>query len=893
MELPQFIRENILDIADLKENINISHNIYTCFSSYNIDNFFFLSDFNKKMLNSFTECKIDFFYNDNIVNSNQIKLDDKLIQFIVPCNIDYKENLFLSKDVILCVSSSKVKELVSDLSINNYLFNKKIFFTDNINLMDLSDISLINNDIYTFNTYNNFIIRVNHLLYLIDNSNLSFIDKKHYKYYVLKYANIDVNDMWQLYESEDKLKKIALEIEKKIDKKMLKEITCDFNKLDNKGKLKKLSLQDFSLDIFLNKFNNINEISSLDILKKYYKLDKREKNIIFYDDFILKNLYSLFNDSNFNIPYFEEIISYVLNSSELLFLYNNKDKYIGELNFKFNEDNFFKILFKQDINLTINILLDRNDKLKDFLVNISKYDFRKIDYSILVKLLKVIEKNKFDCDFEFINTSISLEFQYRLLDEGFSDNFIINIINNCSNEVQQYFYLNDNRFSYLFSKFDVVTLSNNNYLFQESVLENQEFFNLFLSNSIIQSRLNINKLMEHNTKYYFEIMLDKYEDNLINEFDSELELFYEYKMLIDNICMLDELNFKNNKTNFLFDYDIINEIRKYTYYDENKIIHIKDNEALYNYLKKLSKLKLNELIVDRLFDDDIYNVLLNIKEMLRYHTSLGDDEYVLNLDKSNFYNIILNLDNMNSTNVLDFYKKYRNKNNSFMFYQDLRKTKDICYDKINDKLFKTSNISSLPDKVKSSRYGINIYDYTSMEYIMLVRCLFGEYEEESSNKRDCYTLLSQDNNYVIDDDCYVYGYNLFDKNYILHVFEGDAFSGDVINSSLDVGSYWVNRIMTCDEIILSSDCYSEIQIINKTKNRKKHLFNSLKPSYLITYNDVSEKVLNEAKRLNIPIFIINKNLNTDKLMIGNFDEVLDQYSKNHDMELELIRRRKR
>ena len=54
--------------------------------------------------------------------------------------------------------------------------------------------------------------------------------------------------------------------------------------------------------------------------------------------------------------------------------------------------------------------------------------------------------------------------------------------------------------------------------------------------------------------------------------------------------------------------------------------------------------KISEVVVDALFCDNIYNVWLNIKEMLRYNSKLDAEDKVLDNDKIDFYQMILNFD---------------------------------------------------------------------------------------------------------------------------------------------------------------------------------------------------------------------------------------------------------
>ena len=51
--------------------------------------------------------------------------------------------------------------------------------------------------------------------------------------------------------------------------------------------------------------------------------------------------------------------------------------------------------------------------------------------------------------------------------------------------------------------------------------------------------------------------------------------------------------------------------------------------------------------------DNIYNVFLNIKEMLRFNNSLNDEEKVLSQEQVDFYTMFLNIEKLNNKNIID------------------------------------------------------------------------------------------------------------------------------------------------------------------------------------------------------------------------------------------------
>ena len=140
------------------------------------------------------------------------------------------------------------------------------------------------------------------------------------------------------------------------------------------------------------------------------------------------------------------------------------------------------------------------------------------------------------------------------------------------------------------------------------------------------------------------------------------------------------------------------------------------------------------------------------------------------------------------------------------------------------------------------------------EYTMLIRGM-KEYNDTTDTKISCYSLISNENSSSYGADYLLhYGYDSLDVNKVLHVLEQDSFSYD---TKEETPTNYVNRIMTPRELIMNSSWYSEIDIINdKNENGK---YTAKKPNFIVAYDIITNRDLKEAKRLNLPIVIIEEN----------------------------------
>ncbi|MBR2708584.1 MAG: hypothetical protein IKE90_04045 [Bacilli bacterium] len=548
-----------------------------------------------------------------------------------------------------------------------------------------------------------------------------------------------------------------------------------------------------------------------------------------------------------------------------------------------HEYKLFVILMEKDANATINYAL-HNDKIFDELFKSSDkfYSmFSNLDYNLLRDVILKMNENVVNYPCNFISV-IDKKKQKSLLYENISDEALTHILKYFSNDVISYFFEKDPRALYLFENFDIKTLINRGVRFNDEIIKKKEFFDILKGQSIVELRHIINEAEKNNNALYLEKRMHEYHDEIINSYDSDNGVFKDY------LDVINDPNYKlyYNKS-FIIDDKILYNIGKYRIHNYRKGETIIKKEELTEYLKDMTSKKLSEVIIDALFEDNIYNVWLNIKEMLRYNEKLKDNEKVIDSDKKEFYKTILNIDNISCEEKIDLFKKLKNKKISFMYYYDLRKLKDLSYDLIKRDLFDVSNIKN-KDNLSielTKKYGVSIYDMRDEEYTMLIRCQ-GKYRDSDIFRRNCYSIIGNENtsSYGNGGSGFInYGYNSFENDRVMHVLEQDSFSTDTTDGQ---SSDFVNRIMTSDEIVRASNWYSEIDLVN-IKN-KNGMYDAKKPDYLVYYENSNniEEYVEEAKRLNIPIVIIkDTELSIDREIDIDFDMNTDHYINYEDRDL--------
>lgn len=621
-----------------------------------------------------------------------------------------------------------------------------------------------------------------------------------------------------------------------------------------KDKLKKGLLKEAAMGNAYYNFRNIINVLSLNYIFDNFDYDDIHEAFkkLSYKDF-----------SNYNS--IDDNISFEINNSEI----RNSNEY-----------KFFVVLCENDINNTILWILQNDNLFKEFFMKVDNFYsmFYDLDYDLIVKIIYKLDEYRdyfHDKGYDFLSL-INKDNQKALLGENFSDDIILKLIGYFNIDTLSYFFLNDRRSIDLFEKIPNINgYINSGVKFNDSILSSQRFFNRLKSSSFVIFRKNINTVETYNNPIMIEQKLKKYYDELISSYDSEKDMFGEYLGVLNNPSLL--YNYYDKDT-FIFSYDIVLLFEKYLSCDDDDNLYFKDRNALIQMLKMETSKKISEVVIDALFSDNIYNVWINIREMIRYNNKLDKNDKALDDDRVAFYKMILGFDNISSKDKIKLFNEFKDRNFSLTFYDDLRKLKDASYDMIKNDLLDLSKYSDKVSSIDCERTQCLVYDLRDSKYTMLVRSKF-PHKDKSNKRRNCYSIISDENNNTFDqgedNDKIIYGYNSFLNDRVIHMLEQDAFSSDAYNDNKDVSNY-VNRIVSKDELVLGSDCYSEVELVNIQDENGKYI--NQKPDFIAVYDNIRDIDITESKRLNIPIVIIRKNiLDKNERIDMEFDREKDRY----------------
>ena len=433
--------------------------------------------------------------------------------------------------------------------------------------------------------------------------------------------------------------------------------------------------------------------------------------------------------------------------------------------------------------------------------------------------------------------------RYLLKYEDLSENIITEIIGELSVEEKNEVFQDENLSLGLYDYFNFMGCLNCK--INKSILKQKDFISKLFTGSLIELRIHLGFLSRKNDPVFLDNLLYEYYDKLINSYNSKYDMFNDYYKLL---CGSKE------------------DIDPYLYCD------VKDR-CDEKYLKVITNLKLSELIIECLFKTNYYYFMIDLNEIIKYNMKCKK----IGNDRIKFYELFHNIDRLSSLEKIELYKKYKNMNLNDLFYCDMRKMKDIAYTNINRDLFTVNNLLYINLEL-SNKYGVPVYDLRDRPYYILIRNIINNYRQETKYNRSCYTLISNTNTTTIRDIGYLYGYNSFDINKVVHMNDNDSYSGEYENGVTI--NLCVNKLLTSMELV--SGCYSEIQLLNELKGLTYY---EQKPDFLVSKDKIDNSYIRESKRLNIPIVLIKSR---NKMIHNNYLD--SQYPNIYD-ELSLKQKR--
>ena len=576
--------------------------------------------------------------------------------------------------------------------------------------------------------------------------------------------------------------------------------------------------QDF-LDFLYNDLSgeilNLLDDEGVEYLKKYSDITDRITYILNYSNYV--DL--LFNNQNFLDLFLSTDISKYyaslknLNNKTYDLIVNrclelNKDvNLIGQLISYFNKDYQLKFIDKYDYpNDLIYEMLKRNPKLLGKKI-LKKYNIDLTSHNISIKGL--VDAGK----------SLSFEDMAKRNGDSFvsSDGEIFILSSDLLNtEVAQKLWNELNVYEYRFLINDANYCGNPTNLNNYAKTKEEEFI-----------------LNTDYPKIYQNIF------NMINKLSNLDSSSNEYRDIFRNLIRQIQI-FPNEYTNL------------------RELIFNGEFAETINLITKSLDEKKSDYIIDYHFEENYYNVMYDLKELLEFYYAGNID---IPKDRLYLYQQIVNIDMLSSQEKIELHNELKQYNMMEIFYDDMSFARKQVRKAIKDYSMVKEELVKFKDEELSNEYGVDVYNIEDNPFFAIVKSNINR--EDNLPVGHSYSLVGNGCISVFGtpeyNDTYVYDSSDLNPEQIVHVFPRDSFTMYKPFSFTSNATDRVEQLMMPDELLYNKRTYNEILILEhgRTQTDIDSRIPKLKKIALYCVDQITAKDVETAKIHNIGIMLIN------------------------------------
>lgn len=346
---------------------------------------------------------------------------------------------------------------------------------------------------------------------------------------------------------------------------------------------------------------------------------------------------------------------------------------------------------------------------------------------------------------------------------------------------------------------------------------------------------------------------------ILSPFKEILEAFKRYKieeLKLKKDQVKDEEDYFNSRRAYIRNISKsgIEDIRENmeNRYTENGI------EAVEEYLCRLSENKLSNYIIDYLFEENYYNIMLDLRELLDFYYQ---GNIAIPSERIEIYDRISNIDDLPIEEKVELYKYLKNFNMVETFYDDMRMARYIVGEAIKEYSLSSQTIKQYKDEKLSKMHGVDVYNMNGQPFFGIVKT--GRREKDKFPTGHSYSLIGDGGIAVFGDpkDSKTYLYDSDDMNpeQLVHVFPYDAFTGYHPFTGSEKATSRVNNLIMPEELVTTSEYYNELLLLERG-SKETTIDNSipeLKKIALYCLDEIREQDIEIAKNNNVGIVLIN------------------------------------
>ena len=332
-----------------------------------------------------------------------------------------------------------------------------------------------------------------------------------------------------------------------------------------------------------------------------------------------------------------------------------------------------------------------------------------------------------------------------------------------------------------------------------------------------------------------------------------------FKSIIDMISKLYNLDVNSDQF-----YNIIIELNKKSFMFGNKYLEFRTfliNRQFDKAIMLVNKLvneKKSDYIIDYHFEENYYNIMYDLRELLDFYyagnISISEDRLYL-------YQQIANIDNLSGQEKVELHNMLKNYNMMEVFYDDIAFARKKVREALKDYAMVRDELDNYKDDELSQEYGVDVYNIEDNPFFALVKS--GIRTDDKLPVGHSYSLVGNGCisifGNVNDSDTFVYDSSDLNLEQVVHIFPRDSYTMYRPFSFTDKATTRVEQLIMPDEMLYESKLYNEILILEQGREHTDidSRIPKLKRIALYCVDQITSKDVEVAKVHNVGIMLIN------------------------------------
>ena len=332
-----------------------------------------------------------------------------------------------------------------------------------------------------------------------------------------------------------------------------------------------------------------------------------------------------------------------------------------------------------------------------------------------------------------------------------------------------------------------------------------------------------------------------------------------YQNIFDMIKKLSNLDSSSNEYRDIFR-NLIRQIQIFPneYTNLRMLIFNGEFDEVINLITKSLDEKKSDYIIDYHFEENYYNVMYDLRELLEFYYAGNID---IPEDRLYLYQKIVNIDMLSSQEKIELHNELKQYNMMEFFYDDMTFARKKVREALKDYAMVKDELVKFKDEELSNEYGVDVYNINDNSFFAIVKS--GIRFEDSLPVGHSYSLVGNGCISVFgslkNSNTYVYDASDLNPEQIVHIFPEDSYTLYQPFSFTEKATDRVEQLMMPDELLYNKRTYNEVLILEQGSMQTDidSRIPKLKRIALYCVDQITAKDVETAKIHNIGIMLIN------------------------------------